>query len=92
MGSQSDPRGMCETCAYWNRTSESAGECRADPPKVFLFPVMAPPTTKVMLDQQTQQQAGLQMIGQTAFPSTQAGSWCGMHPDRLIEEPAEGEQ
>jgi hypothetical protein len=89
MGEKIPLLGTCETCPYWFRASEETGECRADPPKVFLFPVMAP-TTKVMLDQQTQQQGGLQMIGQTVFPSTPAGSWCGIHPERLIEDEGAG--
>jgi hypothetical protein len=80
---------ICENCIFWNRVSEETGECRAEPPKAFIFPVMAPPAQKVMLDQVTAQPA-LQMIGQTVFPTTTRDGWCGFHPEREIEDEGTG--
>lgn len=66
----------CESCRFYQKSSTSIqgnGECRLNPPTIFLMPTPAPAI------------AGAGKMGLTnlsAFPSVQPTMWCGKYENR----------
>ncbi len=59
---------VCGACKFWQQTSDQTGECRREPPKLFIL--QAPPS-------QLMAPRPPEPTMMAAFPPTSATAWCG---------------
>ena len=53
----------CKKCRFFQEINNDVGECRKDPPKIYIVP--------------TRTVAGEGMAAQPMFPQVAPGCWCG---------------